>query len=253
MLLILIGISFQCIGQETISKNHTIKIESNNDYLTMEESISLDLTETNYSELSFWIMDDASSVKISVNDNKIDKIITNENIYTCNISNLSIDTTDPLSVNINYRLESSIEDSGFEKILQRDTNKVSVTYDSENIYSATNLKENSKFTVQLIKYEEETFSILTIVAVFLIVILLIVFTAYFLKKQKIIKKKHALSDSEEYLFTKKTLLMQLLKDIEKRHRAKKISDDTYNKLKDHYKNEAVETMKKMEDMKSEIK
>ena len=47
--------------------------------------------------------------------------------------------------------------------------------------------------------------------------------------------------------------MQLLKDIEKRHRAKKISDDTYHKLKDHYKNEAVETMKKMEDIKSEVK
>ena len=251
MLLMLLGISFQCVGQETISENHLIEIESNNDYLSVKESINLELSENNLSELSFWIMDNSLDIKISINDINIDDIETNENVYTCNLSNVSIDN--PLGVAINYRLDKSIENTGFEKNIIRDTNKISVTYEDTTIYSATNLKENSKFTVQLIKYEEETFSILTIVAVFLLVILLIVFTAYFFKKQKITKKKHASAHSEEYLSTKKTLLMQLLKDIEKRHRAKKISDDTYHKLKDHYKNEAVETMKKMEDIKSEVK
>ena len=43
--------------------------------------------------------------------------------------------------------------------------------------------------------------------------------------------------------------MSLLKDIEKQHRANQISDDTYHKLKDRYKQEAVEAMKKLEDMK----
>jgi len=43
--------------------------------------------------------------------------------------------------------------------------------------------------------------------------------------------------------------MSILKDIEKQHRAKQISDDTYNKLKDIYKQQAVETMKKLEDTK----
>ena len=47
--------------------------------------------------------------------------------------------------------------------------------------------------------------------------------------------------------------MEVLKDIEKQHRAKKISDDTYNKLKDQYKQDAVEAMKQLEDIKSKVK
>ena len=47
--------------------------------------------------------------------------------------------------------------------------------------------------------------------------------------------------------------MEVLKDIEKQHRAKKISDDTYHKLKDQYKQDAVETMKQLEDMSSKVK
>jgi hypothetical protein len=57
-------------------------------------------------------------------------------------------------------------------------------------------------------------------------------------------------ESEELLNTKKALLMSLLKDLEKQHRSKQISDDTYNKIKEQYKQQAVEAMKKIEDMKS---
>jgi ribosome recycling factor len=42
--------------------------------------------------------------------------------------------------------------------------------------------------------------------------------------------------------------MSLLKDLEKQYRAKEISDDTYHKLKEQYKQETVETMKKLDDM-----
>jgi len=47
--------------------------------------------------------------------------------------------------------------------------------------------------------------------------------------------------------------MEILKDIEKQHRAKQISDDTYHKLKEQYKHEAVDAMKKLEDVKSKVK
>ena len=47
--------------------------------------------------------------------------------------------------------------------------------------------------------------------------------------------------------------MSLLKDIEKQHRAKQISDDTYHKLKERYKQETVETMKQLEDINSKVK
>jgi len=45
------------------------------------------------------------------------------------------------------------------------------------------------------------------------------------------------------------LLLSILKDIEKKHRSKDISDETYHKLKDEYKQQAVEVMKKIEDKK----
>ena len=73
-----------------------------------------------------------------------------------------------------------------------------------------------------------------------------------MKKQRT-KAKKSIVESEETLNTKKALLLSLLKDIEKKHRAKGISDDTYHKLKERYKQEAVDAMKQLEDMKSKVK
>ncbi len=254
MLLILFGSCFQSIGQDVVTEDHVINIESYDDHLKVEESITLiGSGSNNYSEMSFWMMDDSSDIEIFVNNNKIDEPKVNKNIYTVNISNLNINMNTSLSIVLTYNLETSVRDTGFEKTLVRDTNKITVKYDNTKLYSADDITEGNKFTLKLVKYEEETLSVLSIVAVFLLILLLIVFTAYFFKKQRMNKEKQVSSNSEEYLTTKKSLLMQLLKDIEKRHRTKKISDDTYHKLKDHYKSEAVETMKKMEEIKSEIK
>jgi len=89
--------------------------------------------------------------------------------------------------------------------------------------------------------------------VILLIILLGITGLYSIKKPKAGKIKDTSAGSEELLSTKKMLLMDLLKDIEKQHRAKKISDDTYHKLKDQYKQEAVETMQKLEKTKSKVK
>ena len=40
--------------------------------------------------------------------------------------------------------------------------------------------------------------------------------------------------------------MNALKDIEKKHRAKEISDESYSRLKEEYKRDAVEVMRKLE-------
>ena len=253
MLMILAGSGFHSIGQEVVSETHNIKINSENDYLKVEETITLKgETNENYNKISFWIMDTPSDLKIVINDNNVEDITRSGNTYVCNISSFNINVNSTVDVSITYNLNENIENADFTKKVLRDTNKITLNYDDNDLYSANDLKENTKFTMNLVKTQEETLSIFTIVAIFLLAILLIVFTAYFFKKQKITKKKHAASDSEEYLTTKKSLLMQLLKDIEKKHRAKKISDDTYHKLKDNYKNEAVDTMKKIEDIKEEL-
>ena len=54
------------------------------------------------------------------------------------------------------------------------------------------------------------------------------------------------------LNAKKSLLVSVLKEIEKKHRSKQISDDSYHKLRELYKEQAVETIKKLDDIKSEI-
>jgi hypothetical protein len=41
----------------------------------------------------------------------------------------------------------------------------------------------------------------------------------------------------------------LLKDLEKQYRAKSVSDETYTKIKDEYKQQAVDVMKKLDDLK----
>ena len=69
-----------------------------------------------------------------------------------------------------------------------------------------------------------------------------------MRKQRT-KVKKSIIESEETLTTKKALLLSVLKDIEKKHRAKEISDETYNKLKEEYKHQAVNVMKKLEDLK----
>jgi hypothetical protein len=69
-----------------------------------------------------------------------------------------------------------------------------------------------------------------------------------MRKQRT-KAKKSIVESEETLTTKKALLLSLLKDVEKRHRSKDISDETYNKLKEEYKQQAVDVMKKLEDIK----
>jgi len=63
------------------------------------------------------------------------------------------------------------------------------------------------------------------------------------------KKRVGIVDTPEALTTKKDLLLDLLKELEKRYRAKTISDETYTKLKEEYKAQAVDTMRRLEDVK----
>jgi predicted membrane protein len=84
--------------------------------------------------------------------------------------------------------------------------------------------------------------------IFVIVIIVLALLLMLLKKKRS-KTKKAVVESEETLTIKKTLLLSLLKDLEKQYRGKAISDDTYNKIKDEYKQQTVDTMKKLDDLK----
>ena len=130
-----------------------------------------------------------------------------------------------------------------------------IIYNGKEIYYGTNLKLGSSINVALQKETEgKTITVETIpswiyiIFIFFIFLLIVLFIM-FSKKQKSIIKKEGIGGSEEFLVIKKSLLMEILKEIEKKHRNKQISDDTYHKLKDEFKHDAVEAMKHLEDLK----
>jgi hypothetical protein len=153
-------------------------------------------------------------------------------------------------VQITYNLNKNVD---FNKQLLRPTNSISVTYDQKEIFTGSQLADRAIINLQLYVPTEPTLDWYITVFIILLVILIVVLGMYALRKQRTVKIKETAGGSEELLTTKKTLLMELLKDIEKQHRAKQISDDTYHKLKEKYKQEAVEAMKQLEDMKSKVK
>jgi len=152
-----------------------------------------------------------------------------------------------IQVKISYTLNK--DGKNFKKTIISNTTSISVEFDKNNLYNGENLLTGTSFNLLLYKPAETPVSWYIIISVVLLVILLVVSTAYSFRKQKLSKIKEIAGESEELLNTKKLLLMSILKDIEKQHRAKQISDDTYNKLKDQYKQQAVDTMKKLEEMK----
>jgi hypothetical protein len=176
---------------------------------------------------------------------------TSENIYQANLSTLDIEMDSQPKLELSYSIDKNSE--SFKKDLLRNTSSIKVVFDDITLYTASNLMMDAGFTLSLYKPTETPLSLYLIIGVILILILLVVVTIYALKKPKAAKTKKSVGESEELLSTKKSLLMTILKDIEKQHRAKQISDDTYHKLKEQYKQEAVNAMKKLEDIGSKVK
>lgn len=197
--------------------------------------------------LDFWIQNGAKNVIILVNGTEY-QYTTDQTRYSINISILKIKIGDQITAEISYILDNNIQN--FEKKLFQKTYSITVTYDEKILYSGLNFEKGSQLTIPIYKTEEpqkESLLIYYIIIVILIMITLITFF-YSLRIKKTPRIKESISTTEEVLKTKKTLLMSLLKDLEKQYRAKEISDDTYNKLKEQYKQETVETMKKLDDI-----
>jgi hypothetical protein len=251
---ILTVISIANVSAEEIeTTNHEIKITTGDRYLLVEESITIigDSDEL-YETINLWIPTSAQEIKTLFKSNPIEPDNSTGNEYMYNLTGLNTSMNQSMLVTLSYNLDKNIGD--FEKTLLHDTNSISVVFDDENkIYSAENLQSGSSFKLRLYKPTETPLSMFTIILIVLLLILLAVTVMYSFKKQKTPKTSAAVNESKELLSTKKMLLMSILKDIEKQHRAKKISDDTYHKLKEKYKQEAVDSMRKLDGMKSKVK
>jgi len=247
-------IAFNAAGQYPVdTTKHDISIEMKENKLFVEEKIDLiGSADEPYEHISFYIQNGATNINVLFNNNPIEDFKIDKNIYTFNLTSLNILVNQSLSVTLSYELP--ISTMYFTKKLVHTTQNISVSFDKyDEIYSSDIITQDGEISLKLYKPTETPISWYIIAVIILLLILLSVTLFYSFRKQRSSKISKEGSESEEFLLTKKTLLMSLLKEIEKQHRAKKISDDTYHKLKSNYKNEAVDAMKKLDDIKSKVK
>ncbi|MBN2066233.1 MAG: hypothetical protein JW771_05445 [Candidatus Thermoplasmatota archaeon] len=227
---------------------HTITITTTKSGLSVSESLHVaeGITNETYKTMAFWLPTSAEDVSIAINSNAVTSAVSG-NEYLCNLSSLSIPMNTSVQVAISYALSSDNEE--FQRTLLHDTASLTIAFNNQELYSAQQLIASTSVTLRLYKPTEAPLSWYIIAFIFLLVILLAVSMFYSFRKQRSSTIKKVGGDSQEVLQTRKKLLMSLLKEIEKQHRAQQISDDAYHKLKEQYKQQAVETMKALEENK----
>jgi hypothetical protein len=247
--IIFITLPYTIYAQTLDSINYEITLTTQEDKnIEVKEKIVFqsNANETIYS-LDFWIQNGANNVVILVDGTKY-SYTNDETRYSINISILEIKIGDQITAEIIYILDKNIQN--FDKKLFQKTYSITITYDEKILYSGLNFDAGAQLTIPIYKMEEPQKESQLLFYILIIVLVIIIFIIFFysLRLRKTPKIKEPISTTEEVLKTKKSLLMSLLKDLEKQYRAKEISDDTYHKLKEQYKQETVETMKKLDDM-----
>lgn len=227
-----------------------ITISISDSGLAVEENIKVTTAAVNATSLRFWIQQDATDVEILAVESGtyLSSIVIGSNIQECNLSkhNLSINPEDTLDIRLTYTLPTDTKH--FIKTILYDTASLSITYEEDELYRGEHNTKSNSVRILLHRPTDTLVNIVYIITIFLLVVILIASTLLLMRKQRT-KAKKSIVESEETLTTKKALLLSLLKDVEKKHRSKDISDETYNKLKEEYKQQAVDVMKKLEDIK----
>jgi hypothetical protein len=232
-------------------KKYDINIITNNKGIYIEENINIiGYSNTSYNEIFIWINDNAEDLKIIFFNNEIEATPIGNNNYSIDISSFNISQNTSINIEVKYFNTKNVND--FSKILFYNTDIIDIEFNEEKIFTGFDLSVNSNILISLYKPSEAPISSYLFIGIFLIVLLSLMSTYYIFRKKKYSKIKNISGESKELLSTKKLLLMSNLKQLEKEYRSKKISDDTYNKLRDHYKKEAVDSMKKLEDIESEV-
>jgi len=233
-----------------ITERRTIEIASSDQGLLVEENIPINNSGDDVATtLRFWIRHGASELQIlAVEPGQILTPIVSGNTRECNLTtyNLSLAPGDSFTIRLTYVLPATTET--FQKTFYYEATFLDVTFNERALYSGGEVKAGSSLELLLYKPTEAPLSMLYIAIIVLLVIIIVVITLLLLRKQRA-KTKPAALESEEILTTKKALLLSVLKDIEKQHRSHSISDDTYTKLKEEFKQQAVTVMKKLEDTK----
>ncbi len=243
----------------TTVNQETVQISLTDKGLQVAESLVMANANTgnqNITSLRFWIQQNAADVTIvEAQSGKELPSLTSGNIRTCNLSaaNLTIQAGKTLSITLTYYLPTTeqyfIQTLSYETIalsvIYRDGTTDLTLFQGEHLMSGS---ENNALQVRLYKPTEAPLNISILVIVFLVVLIVLASLLLLLRNQRS-KAKKGVVESEEMLTTKKALLLSLLKDVEKQYRAQSISNETYTKIKEEYKAQAVDAMKKLDDLK----
>lgn len=233
-----------------VTDSQTVTIIVANNGLHVEETIRVSNHGTeNVSLLRFWIQSEAKqdlTITATSSGTSLSWFV-NGNIRECNLTekHLSIPPTGSFEVKLSYGLPTNT--NRFIKDLLYNTSQATVSYNTQTLFSGKNFAKSNELVVQLYNPSEAPMGITTLVLVFLVVVIIITMLLLVLRRQRR-KKRVGTIDTPEALTTKKELLLDLLKELEKQYRAKAISDETYTKLKEEYKAQAVDTMRRLENI-----
>jgi hypothetical protein len=235
-------------------ENYFINITTNKDVFIVNEEISFKAINETFSNktLLLWIQDGTQNLKTYI-FNKTTSVNLNEyaseNVYYINLSVYNVSQSN-IKVFVNYILPYT--NNFISKKMLYLTNNQSIILNNKLLYASKNVVANSLIKIVL-PIEKEEFSLLSyliyIVIVALIGCTLLLLVNYLKGKRYGRGKRGEAIETPEILEMKKKLLLGSLKELEKEYRSKNISDHTYNRLREEYKSQAVDVMKKLEETK----
>lgn len=228
----------------TTTQNHEVTIDTIDDTYSVKEKIIL-LQDNN--TIRFYIQSGINDLSTIINNTAIEATKNSDNIYVINYTD-GVDK-EKTTLTLTYTYPKNQTNEKFTEKFTYDTTSFNLKLDQETITSNTHINKGSTITVHFPEKQSttESLNLYTVILIALLVVLLIVTTIYGFKKRKNESKRNRDIESTELLSTEKALLMQVLKEIEKKHRNHKISDETYEKLKTYYKQQTVDIMTGLED------
>lgn len=215
-------------------KSYDISLDKTADVYRVNEQISVE--RGNDTVVLIWIQGEAKDLDVRIDNSKAN-FSKSENIYRINLTDMS-----ELKITISYTLPRYA--GMFRKYIYYRCKVFSAKLDGSIIYQGTNLSEGNylSFSIEERVVERENLYMYTSL---ILLLALIVVLLYSVRSRGRFEKKDI--ESPEVLKVKKDLLMNVLKDIEKRYRSKELSEDAYNILKEDFKRETVNIVRRLEE------
>lgn len=237
----------------TVIERQEITINLIEKGLSIEEKLTYTNTiEANITLIKFSIPQAASQIQmIPTTGDAFLLYPVDDTTYEINLSenNIQLPQDATIELHLSYSLPTNTE--LFQKTILYDTTYLSVEFNNRVIYQGENLKfdntQKNSLSLALYRPTEAPLSLTALVIIFSLVVIIILIMILIVRRRQTPAKSRE-TESKEILDTKKALYLAMLKDIEKQHRGKHISDETYSKLKNDFKQQAVAVMQKLEDI-----